>query len=75
MVYLKLTVTAPHLSPNENFHGEIVSDVVAADEEGATDATTAGITILEVNDPPVAGPTFYTIDEDSVLTFSESQGQ
>ncbi|MEZ8374292.1 tandem-95 repeat protein [Vibrio cyclitrophicus] len=60
-------------SPNENFNGEIALDVVVADEEGATDATTAGITVLEVNDPPVAGPTSYTIDEDSVLTFNESQ--
>ncbi|MEZ8382482.1 tandem-95 repeat protein [Vibrio splendidus] len=60
-------------SPNENFNGEIALDVMVADEEGTTDATTAGITVLEVNDPPVAGPTSYTIDEDSVLTFSESQ--
>ncbi|GLR05784.1 hypothetical protein GCM10007906_33720 [Vibrio hyugaensis] len=60
-------------SPNENFNGEVTLDVVVADEEGATDATTAGITVLEVNDPPVAGPTSYTIDEDSVLIFSESQ--
>ncbi|WP_299693665.1 cadherin-like domain-containing protein, partial [uncultured Vibrio sp.] len=54
-------------SPNENFSGEIALDVVVVDEEGATDATTAGINVLEVNDPPVAGPTSYTIDEDSVL--------
>ncbi|MEZ9685769.1 tandem-95 repeat protein [Vibrio atlanticus] len=60
-------------SPNENFSGEIALNVVVADEDGATDATTAGINVLEVNDPPVAGPTSYTIDEDSVLTFSESQ--
>ncbi|WP_425598983.1 tandem-95 repeat protein [Vibrio splendidus] len=60
-------------SPNENFNGEIALDVVVTDEEGATDATTAGISVLEVNDPPVAGPTSYTIDEDSVLTFNESQ--
>ncbi|MFA0141807.1 tandem-95 repeat protein [Vibrio kanaloae] len=60
-------------SPNENFSGEIALDVVVADEDGATDATTAGINVLEVNDPPVAGQTSYTIDEDSVLTFSESQ--
>ncbi|ENK3142967.1 tandem-95 repeat protein [Vibrio alginolyticus] len=60
-------------SPNENFNGEVTLDVVVADEEGATGVTTAGITVLEVNDPPVAGPTSYTIDEDSVLTFSESQ--
>ncbi|WP_373939126.1 tandem-95 repeat protein [Vibrio kanaloae] len=60
-------------SPNENFSGEIALDVVVADEDGATDVTTAGINVLEVNDPPVAGSTSYTIDEDSVLTFSESQ--
>ncbi|MUK61846.1 tandem-95 repeat protein [Aliivibrio fischeri] len=60
-------------SPNENFSGEILLDVVVADEDGVTDATTAGINVLEVNDPPVAGTTSYTIDEDSVLTFNESQ--
>ncbi|MFA0673558.1 tandem-95 repeat protein, partial [Vibrio sp. 10N.222.51.A6] len=60
-------------SPNENFSGDISLDVIVADEDGSIDETTAGITVLEVNDPPVAGPTSYTIDEDSVLTFSESQ--
>ncbi|WP_442852138.1 tandem-95 repeat protein [Vibrio sp. MED222] len=60
-------------SPNENFNGDISLDVIVADEDGSIDETTAGITVLEVNDPPVAGPTSYTIDEDSVLTFSESQ--
>ncbi|HHX8444147.1 TPA: tandem-95 repeat protein [Vibrio diabolicus] len=60
-------------SPNENFSGEVSLDVVVVDEDGATDSTTAGITVLEVNDPPIAGPTAYTIDEDQVLTFSESQ--
>ncbi|HHF3124474.1 TPA: cadherin-like domain-containing protein, partial [Vibrio diabolicus] len=59
--------------PNENFSGDISLDVIVADEQGAIDETTAGITVIEVNDPPVAGPTSYTIDEDSVLTFSESQ--
>ncbi|MCF7484910.1 tandem-95 repeat protein [Vibrio sp. A2-1] len=59
--------------PNENFSGDISLDVIVADEDGSIDETTAGITVLEVNDPPVAGPTSYTIDEDSVLTFSESQ--
>ncbi|HHX8435161.1 TPA: tandem-95 repeat protein [Vibrio diabolicus] len=60
-------------SPNENFSGEVSLDVVVVDEEGETDSTTAGITVIEVNDPPIAGPTAYTIDEDQVLTFSESQ--
>ncbi|MUK71492.1 tandem-95 repeat protein, partial [Aliivibrio fischeri] len=59
--------------PNENFNGEVSLDVVVVDEDDAAVSTTAGITVLEVNDPPVAGPTSYTIDEDSVLTFNESQ--
>ncbi|MDW1812779.1 cadherin-like domain-containing protein, partial [Vibrio sp. Vb2362] len=35
-------------SPNENFSGEVSLDVVVVDEEGATDSTTAGITVIEV---------------------------
>ncbi|MCS0316853.1 cadherin-like domain-containing protein, partial [Vibrio diabolicus] len=60
-------------SPNENFNGEVNLDVVVVDEEGATDSTTAGITVLEVNDPPIAGATSYTIDEDEVITISAEQ--
>ncbi|MDR9829636.1 tandem-95 repeat protein, partial [Vibrio sp. FNV 38] len=60
-------------SPNENFAGDISLDVTVVDEDGATAETTAGIDVVEVNDPPIAGPTSYTIDEDSVLTFNESQ--
>ncbi|ELC9522921.1 tandem-95 repeat protein, partial [Vibrio alginolyticus] len=60
-------------SPNENFNGEVSLDVVVVDEEGATDSTTAGITVLEVNDPPIAGTTSYTIDEDEVITISAEQ--
>ncbi|WP_141273722.1 cadherin-like domain-containing protein, partial [Vibrio comitans] len=60
-------------APNENFNGDVTLDVVVIDDDGATATTTAGIEVIEVNDPPVAGPTSYTIDEDSVLTFSESQ--
>ncbi|NMV12707.1 tandem-95 repeat protein, partial [Vibrio parahaemolyticus] len=60
-------------SPNENFNGEVSLDVVVVDEEGATDSTTAGITVLEVNDPPIAGVTSYTIDEDEVITISAEQ--
>ncbi|MGR5341670.1 cadherin-like domain-containing protein, partial [Vibrio astriarenae] len=60
-------------TPNENFAGDISVDVTVVDEDGATAETTAGIEVIEVNDPPIAGPTTYTIDEDSVLTFNESQ--
>ncbi|MGR5499077.1 cadherin-like domain-containing protein, partial [Vibrio diabolicus] len=48
-------------------------DVVVVDEEGATDSTTAGITVLEVNDPPVAGSTAYTVHEDNSITISDEQ--
>ncbi|WP_157937419.1 cadherin-like domain-containing protein, partial [Vibrio sp. 10N.286.49.C2] len=50
-------------SPNENFSGEVSFDVVVADEDGATAETSAGLTVIEVNDPPIAGPTSYSIDE------------
>ncbi|MBS9880944.1 tandem-95 repeat protein, partial [Vibrio alginolyticus] len=60
-------------SPNENFTGDVSLDVVVVDEDGAVDTTTAGITVLEVNDPPIAGTTSYTIDEDEVITISAEQ--
>ncbi len=60
-------------SPNENFNGEVSLDVVVVDEDGATDSTTAGITVLEVNDPPIAGVTSYSVNEDEVITISSEQ--
>ncbi|HHF3203886.1 TPA: tandem-95 repeat protein, partial [Vibrio alginolyticus] len=60
-------------SPNENFNGEVSLDVVVVDEDGATDSTTAGITVLEVNDPPIAGATSYSVNEDEVIIFTEEQ--
>ncbi|MBS9812028.1 tandem-95 repeat protein, partial [Vibrio alginolyticus] len=60
-------------SPNENFNGEVSLDVVVVDEDGATDSTTAGITVLEVNDPPIAGATSYSVNEDEVITISSEQ--
>ncbi len=60
-------------SPNENFNGEVSLDVVVVDEEGATDSTTAGINVLEVNDPPIAGATSYSVNEDEVIIFTEEQ--
>ncbi|MDR9830303.1 cadherin-like domain-containing protein, partial [Vibrio sp. FNV 38] len=38
-------------SPNENFAGDISLDVTVVDEDGATAETTAGIDVVEVNDP------------------------
>ncbi|WP_284204124.1 tandem-95 repeat protein, partial [Psychromonas marina] len=60
-------------SPNENFNGDINLDVAVVDEAGAVTVGNAGIEVLAVNDLPIAGETSYTIDEDSVLIFNESQ--
>ncbi|CAK2503904.1 Cadherin-like domain-containing protein [Vibrio crassostreae] len=60
-------------SPNESFNGDVSLAVVVTDEEGATEATTAGITVLEVNDPPIAGSTSYSVNEDEVITISAEQ--
>nr|WP_086937415.1 tandem-95 repeat protein [Thaumasiovibrio occultus] len=60
-------------APNENFNGDVSFDVTVVDEDGATAQTTANVDVIEVNDPPIAGQTSYTINEDSVLTFNESQ--
>ncbi|WP_284204826.1 cadherin-like domain-containing protein, partial [Psychromonas marina] len=59
--------------PNENFNGDISLDVAVVDEAGAITVGNAGIEVLAVNDLPIAGETSYTIDEDSVLIFNESQ--
>ncbi|MFA0058109.1 cadherin-like domain-containing protein, partial [Vibrio echinoideorum] len=39
-------------APNENFNGDVSFNVVVADEDGETASTTAGLTVVEVNDPP-----------------------
>ncbi|MEZ8852029.1 tandem-95 repeat protein [Vibrio cyclitrophicus] len=60
-------------APNENFNGDVSFNVVVADEDGETASTTAGLTVVEVNDPPVAGSTSYSINEDEVINFTEAQ--
>ncbi|MEZ8307034.1 tandem-95 repeat protein, partial [Vibrio splendidus] len=59
--------------PNENFNGDVSFNVVIRDEDGETASTTAGLTVVEVNDPPVAGSTSYSVNEDEVITFTEAQ--
>ncbi|WP_198926816.1 tandem-95 repeat protein, partial [Vibrio cyclitrophicus] len=60
-------------APNENFSGDVSFDVEIEDASGATATTTANLTIAEVNDPPVAGSTSYSVNEDEVISFSEAQ--
>ena len=43
------------------------------DDDGATANTTAGITVNDINDAPVAGDTAYSVNEDGTLFISEAQ--
>ncbi len=60
-------------APNENFAGDVSLNVTVVDNEGATSDATVGISVIEVNDAPIAGATSYSVDEDNVLTFSDAQ--
>ena len=60
-------------APNENFNGEVSLDVVVVDDDGAQSATTAGVTVNDINDAPVAGETSYTMQEDGSITISDAQ--
>ncbi|MGB0937455.1 MAG: tandem-95 repeat protein [Colwellia sp.] len=60
-------------APNENFNGDVSIDVAIVDDDGATDTTTADVTVNDINDSPVAGGTTYSVAEDGTLTFSDAQ--
>ncbi|WP_121877797.1 tandem-95 repeat protein, partial [Umboniibacter marinipuniceus] len=60
-------------APNDNFNGDVSLDVQVIDDDGATDTATADVTVIDVNDAPVAGSTSYSVDEDGTLTFSDAQ--
>ncbi|MFA0693096.1 tandem-95 repeat protein, partial [Vibrio splendidus] len=60
-------------APNEDFNGSVSFDVEIQDVDGETATTTAGLTVVEVNDPPVAGSTSYSVNEDEVINFTEAQ--
>ncbi|AYV19805.1 tandem-95 repeat protein [Vibrio mediterranei] len=63
-----------YFSPNENFDGEVVLQVVVSDESGLTSPTTATIDVLSVNDTPaVSGPIAYQVNEDNSITLSQEQ--
>lgn len=56
-------------TPRDNAVGTTVVSVVAIDSEGARSAPASlTITLLEVNDVPVAGNVSFNSDEDTVLT-------
>ncbi|MCG9624075.1 tandem-95 repeat protein, partial [Vibrio mediterranei] len=59
-------------APNENFNGNISLSYGVSD---GTVITTASIDVLveSINDLPVFGTASYTVDEDNVLIFNETQ--
>ena len=59
-------------APNENFSGSVDLSYKVSDGQAEVQAD-IDINVIEVNDPPVAGATSYTINEDQVLTFTVDQ--
>ncbi|RLE39908.1 hypothetical protein DRZ77_03375, partial [Candidatus Woesearchaeota archaeon] len=56
--------------PDENYYGSDSFVYEVIDSDGATDTATVYISILPVNDPPVANDDYYTTDEDTALVVS-----
>ncbi|NOX88708.1 MAG: tandem-95 repeat protein [Calditrichaeota bacterium] len=54
--------------PNNNFHGADSFQYVASDEYQGLDTAMVLITVISVNDPPVAADDSLGIDEDSTVT-------
>ncbi|RPJ19182.1 MAG: tandem-95 repeat protein, partial [Desulfobacteraceae bacterium] len=61
-------------SPGENFFGEDSFAYMAMDDEGAYSVTSVTITVIPVNDAPVAQEDGYRMDEDSVLSIPAQGG-
>ncbi|MEZ8224279.1 cadherin-like domain-containing protein, partial [Vibrio splendidus] len=59
-------------APNENFNGDVSLDFKVTDGTEPVDAN-INVTVTEVNDPPVAGSTSYSVNEDEVINFTEAQ--
>ncbi|MFA0088808.1 tandem-95 repeat protein, partial [Vibrio sp. 10N.261.51.F12] len=59
-------------APNENFNGDVPLSFGVSDGTEVTHAA-LNIEVEAVNDLPVLGSTTYSVDEDNVLIFNESQ--
>ncbi|MEW4239255.1 Ig-like domain-containing protein [Priestia megaterium] len=55
-------------TPNVNFNGTDQFTVLVSDGLGGTALSTVTVNVLPVNDPPITGDLFFTINEDTVLT-------
>ncbi|MEI6851736.1 MAG: Ig-like domain-containing protein [Bacteroidota bacterium] len=54
--------------PNVNFNGVDNVCVIVCDNTGLCDTSTSVITVVPVNDPPIANPDNFTTNEDTPLT-------
>ncbi|MGF1870524.1 tandem-95 repeat protein [Photobacterium indicum] len=59
-------------APNENFNGDVDLSFTVSDGTALTPAN-IDIQVEAVNDPPVAGSTSYSVNEDGILTFTDAQ--
>ncbi|MDF5383107.1 cadherin-like domain-containing protein, partial [Vibrio parahaemolyticus] len=59
-------------APNENFNGDVQFTFDVSDGTGSTPAF-IDVSVTPVNDPPVAGSTSYTVQEDGQITISDEQ--
>ncbi|GAM65766.1 RTX toxin [Vibrio ishigakensis] len=59
-------------APNANFNGEVSLDFTVNDGQGGTVDANIDVTVLDVNDPPVAGSTSYQMNEDGTIDISLS---
>ncbi|WP_156493354.1 cadherin-like domain-containing protein, partial [Oleiphilus sp. HI0125] len=59
-------------APNSNFSGNVELSYKVSDGVVETQAQ-ININVIEINDPPIAGATSYTMDEDSVITITSDQ--
>ena len=75
-----LSGVAPNLvyTPAANYHGPDSFVFKAADDRGGSDTATVSITVISVNDPPVADPQSVTVTEETpeaiTLTGSDVDG-
>src|SRR5207247_3864355 len=57
-------------TPNPNFFGSGSFTYTIDDGHGGTASATVHVTVTNVNDPPVAQPDAYSMDQDTTLTVS-----
>ncbi|GAM72675.1 T1SS secreted agglutinin RTX [Vibrio sp. JCM 19236] len=60
-------------APNANFNGEVSLDFTVSDGQGGSVDANIDVTVLDVNDPPVAGGTSYQMNEDGTIDISPEQ--